>query len=299
MNAKLRLNIQFGPKKFMLAVTNPATTMGQLKATIAERLGLTAQLAEMNIFSTDAACLDMDPSELASNLLDDKQTLEVLLGGATPLDAPPIQLPHVFPQTNSIAHSAPQEGPPLQPMAPSPASSMGPLFPHPFAPIPAMAPAPAVEPPMPGKFRYFFYKKETGFANEASFPAPYASETLGTYGNRLLAALGIPVAQFAALVYHRSGAPLSLGIAQQELVLCSEVLDMNSVHYVIVVPRSIETPQDSISADPRVGPDLIKVGHLGRSMPVQIELGRTTVRELKYKLTRLVKVSIFRSLYRG
>ncbi len=117
-------------------------------------------------------------------------------------------------------------------------------------------------------------------------------ETLSDYMKRLLTSLNIPIAQYAALAYHETGAPLSVNISQQELLLCDEVIGLEATHYLIVVPRTVEgATQPNITGDPKAGPDLLTVESTGRQFTVNVEFGKTTILELKQKLSLMLKVS--------
>ncbi len=113
---------------------------------------------------------------------------------------------------------------------------------------------------------------------------------LGDYLERMLAGNGVSVAEYGAACYHETGVPVSVTLAQQNLIKCSEVLDVNACYYIIPVPLVLEPKVEVILVDPDAGANQLLVTSLGRKLPVRVDFGKTTMLELKQKLCQLVKV---------
>jgi hypothetical protein len=282
MNIKIRLQIQYEGKKFILPLPDINTKVGELKMIIADKLGLKDKVSQLTLFTANEFSLDMDLDEFASQILDDKDIVIVRLGAqqnptpVAPKDSPIIP-PHVFPV--------------LAKSHPSPASNAEPMRVE-----PPKEEAKGMAMPVLGLngrgFKYRFLKKDQGFLPVSEFDSPLPNEKLNVFSDRLLASLNIPTSTYAAFLYHPTGAPISVNLSQQDLIFCHEVIDKEATHYVIVVPKIIETPIPNAVMDPHVGATKITVEFLGRKFEVNVDYAKTTFMHLKQKLSQLLKVSL-------
>ena len=312
MNIKIRLNVIFEGKKFRQLLPEISIKIGEFKMVLAEKLGLKDKVDQIGLFTADDFSLDIGSNEFAAHLFEDNDTVVVKLG-AQPCPTPsPLPASVISPPSIPLAYQTIQVAPYSIPLANQPIQVAPPSIPvvAPFIPIalPMQVsqqinlPIPSNEPKeekkavyipsMHGReFKYRLLRKDQGFEPISDFDFPAPSEKLDHFCLRLLTYLNIPIAVYGAFFYHETGAPISVNLSQQELINCGEVFDKGAIHYVIPVPKIIETPQPNVCLDPADGPDKVTVEFLGRKFNVQATFNKTTVLELKEKLSIFLKVS--------
>jgi hypothetical protein len=266
---KLRLNVDYNGKKFMMLITDANTTMAKLKEMLIPKLGDPLQPADFVVVNDRDFQLDSDLNELAGTLLDDKDVIIVKRVGAAP--APPL---------SSVSAPAPAPSPPPAKPALGPVALVGPKI-----------VLEALPPRWEDTFKFRIFAKETGFAKAGTFGLPQDTDVLYDYLAKLRKTLPNCPDNTELCLYHESGAPVSANIAQQRLIMCREVIVKDQYYYLIMVPKNIDPHKPYELKDPAAGKHQIRVDLKGRVFPVRVDLGATTVFELKQKTAMLAKVS--------
>ena len=258
---KLRLNVEFEAKKFILVLTDPNDNIKKLKESIVGKLANSMDISELVIENDKGFQLDADLNEQVQSLLDDKDMVIAKRKGSAP-SAPVVPPPVIVPLNL-----------PLPPM-----------------PIPKEEQKGGLPPRWEESFKYRLYTKEAGFEKTGSFPLPQDNDVLYDYLAKLMKTLTVPVDNCNICLYHESGAPLSQNFAQQRLIKCKEVITKDQYYYLIVVPSALDPHQPYSLKDPLDGKDEIRYDLKGRQFSVRVDLGVTTVAELKQKIAMVAKV---------
>jgi hypothetical protein len=97
---KLRLNVEYEGKKFVVVLTDPKATFQTLKETVIKKLAIPKQISEISVENDKGFAVDTDLNEEVNNLLEDKDLIFVKSKGSppqNPLQTAPIQAPVVQP----------------------------------------------------------------------------------------------------------------------------------------------------------------------------------------------------------